>query len=93
MIFSLIFSGILTILNYVLTLLPVVNTDVTDLFSSIMNYIVPKFQTLAYYYLPLDTIFDYVKIYISVWIASFGVRLLMRVIPIITGGTVKTDKI
>ena len=93
MIFTPIFAGILVVLNYALGLLPSMNQDILDRLTSFMNYLVPKFVALGYYYLPMSDLLFWIKAYIGVWVVVFTIKLTMRIIAITTGGIVKADKL
>jgi len=93
MIWTSLFSGILLVLNWSLSLLPVMDSDITDRFTDFLNYLIPKFVALGYYYLPMSDLLFWIKAYIAVWIVVFTVKISMRLISIGTGGLVKTDKL
>jgi len=93
MIFTYTFTGIFVVLNWVLSYLPAMDSGILDKFTDFMNYLVPKFVALGYYYLPMDDILWYIQTYVTVWISVFGIKLLLRLVPILSGGTIKTDKL
>jgi len=93
MIFTPILAGIFQVLLYILNLLPVTNQAILDKFTTFLNYLIPKFVALGYYYLPMSELLFWIKAYLGVWVVVFTVKLTMRLGTILTGGFVKTDRI
>lgn len=93
MIFTPILLAIYQLLIYILDTLPSMNQDVLDKIYSAMNMFVPKFVALGYYYLPMAEILFWVQIYIGVWLTVFTVKLLIKIVSIMTVGVVGVDKL
>lgn len=94
MIIEAILAGLLTVITWALDkFLPVMDQNIVNKLTQTTNLFVPKFVAIGYYYLPMTAILFWVKAYISVWLVVFTLRVAMRVIAILTGGIVRTDKL
>lgn len=75
--------------SFLIGLLPNVDNGIITKEAEVMIYGYEHFMTLAYYYLPVDTIQFWVQATISLVIVLVGLQLLGRIILMLTGGAVR----
>jgi hypothetical protein len=85
------------ILNFLngsfLSILPTANSTITTYLSDSFEFVITNFLALAYYWLPMSTVKICVATFISVYVMSMTIRLTTRIITIVSGGTLQTDKL
>lgn len=79
--------------NSFLQILPSANSNITTYLSDSFEFVITNFLALAYYWLPMNTVKICVASYISVYVISTTIRLTTKLITVVSGGTVPTDKL
>jgi len=94
MITTLLISAIYQLFSIIIApILPTMDSAIVAKLNSTVSYIISKFLILGTYYLPIDTIKIVISTILGVYIISFGIKFVLKIIPILSGGIVKTDKL
>ena len=81
------------IINFLNWILPSADQNIVNGITDLFNYLIIKINVLAFYYLPTSTLIFWINAIIAVFVLSLLIKLTLRIISLISGGLIKTDKI
>lgn len=77
------------IVNYFVALLPAKDTDILAKEYDIVVFGFGKFMSLAYYYLPVDSIDWWIHKFFPLLMILVTIKLVSRLLGTVTGGTIR----